>query len=46
MENEGKLKTVFFEDRDKLLAAAEPVKKAYAEELGAAAVLQAINAVR
>jgi TRAP-type C4-dicarboxylate transport system substrate-binding protein len=46
MESDGKLKTVFFEDRDKLLAAAEPVKEAYAAELGAAEVLQAINAVR
>ena len=46
MESDGKLKTVFFEDRDKLLAAAEPVKKAYAAELGAAEVLEGINAVR
>jgi TRAP-type C4-dicarboxylate transport system substrate-binding protein len=46
MESEGKLKTVFFEDRGKLLAAAEPVKKAYAAELGAAEVLEAINAVK
>ncbi len=46
MESEGKLTTVFFEDRDKLLAAAEPVKKAYAAELGATAVLDGINAVR
>ena len=46
MESDGKLKTVFFKDRDKLLAAAEPVKRAYAEELGAAAVLDAINAIK
>ena len=46
MESEGKLTTVFFEDRDKLLAAAEPVKKAYAAELGASAVLDGINAVK
>jgi TRAP-type C4-dicarboxylate transport system substrate-binding protein len=46
METEGKLQTVFFEDRDKLLTAAEPVKKAYAAELGAAGVLDAINAVK
>ena len=45
MEREGKLKTIHFTDRDKLLAAAEPVKKAYAEELGAGAVLEAINSV-
>jgi TRAP-type C4-dicarboxylate transport system substrate-binding protein len=46
METEGKLQTVFFEDRDQLLTAAEPVKKAYAAELGAAGVLDAINAVK
>jgi TRAP-type C4-dicarboxylate transport system substrate-binding protein len=46
MQNDGKLMTVYFEDRDKLLAAAEPVKKAYAEELGASDVLAAINAVK
>ncbi len=46
MEKEGKLKTIHFKGRDKLLAAAEPVKKAYAEELGAGAVLEAINSVK
>jgi TRAP-type C4-dicarboxylate transport system substrate-binding protein len=46
MEKEGKLKTIHFKGRDKLLAAAEPVKKAYADELGAAAVLEAINSVK
>ncbi len=46
MESEGKLKTIFFEDRAKLLAAAEPVKKAYAAELGAADLLAGINAVK
>lgn len=46
MEAEGKLKTIFFEDRAKLLAAAEPVKAAYAAELGAAEVLAGINAVK
>ena len=46
MEKEGKLKTIYFKSRDKLLAAAGPVKKAYAEELGAGAVLDAINAVK
>ena len=45
MEADGKLTAIFFEDRDKLLDAADPVKKTYAEELGAAAVLEAINAI-
>ena len=34
MESEGKLKTVYFKDRAKLVAAAQPVIKAYFEELG------------
>jgi len=46
METSGFLKTVYFKERDKLLAAAEPIKKAYAEELGAGAVLDGINAVK
>ena len=46
MEADGKLTAIFFEDRDKLLEAADPVKKAYAEELGASAVLEAINAIK
>ncbi len=46
METSGLLKTVYFKERDKLLAAAEPIKKAYAEELGAGAVLAGINAVK
>ena len=46
LEQDGKLKTVFFKERGKLLAAADPVKAAYAAELGAAEVLQGINAVK
>ena len=46
MESDGKLTTVFFSERDKLLSAAEPVKKAYAAELGASEVLDAINAIK
>ena len=46
MEKEGLLKTHAFKDRDKLLELAEPVKRAYAEELGALAVYEAVNAVQ
>ena len=46
MESAGLLKTHEFMDRDKLLELAAPVKAAYAEELGATAVLQAIEAVK
>ena len=46
MESEGKLKTHAFQDRAKLLELAEPVKRSYAEELGATAVLEAVNAVK
>lgn len=46
MQEKGLLKTYEFRDRAKLLELAEPVKKAYAEELGATAVLEAINAIQ
>ncbi len=46
MEEAGLLTTHAFADRDKLLELAAPVKKAYAEELGAADVLMAIEAVK
>ena len=46
MESEGLLTTHEFTERDKLLELAEPVKKAYAEELGATDVYEAINAVK
>jgi len=46
MESEGKLKTHKFTDRAKLLELAEPVKKAYAEELGATETLEKINSIK
>ena len=46
MEDAGLLKTHVFTERDKLLELAAPVKKAYAEELGASDVLMAIEAVK
>ena len=42
MESEGKLKTVFFKDRDKLVEAAGPVIKAYLEDQGAGDVYEGI----
>lgn len=45
MEEAGLLKTHEFTERDKLLELAAPVKRAYAEELGALDVLEAIEAV-
>ena len=46
MEKEGLLKTHEFKERDQLLELAEPVKRAYAEELGALEVYEAVNAVQ
>ncbi len=46
MESEGKLRTHPFSGRETLLKLAQPVKEAYAEEIGAAAVLERINAVQ
>jgi tripartite ATP-independent transporter DctP family solute receptor len=46
LEKAGKLHTHKFTERDKLLAAAEPVKQAYAKEIGAEAILAAVNAVK
>jgi TRAP-type C4-dicarboxylate transport system substrate-binding protein len=46
MEKDGLLTRVEFKDRDKLLELAEPVKAAYADELGATAVYEAVNAVQ
>jgi len=46
MEKEGKLKTYLFADRAQLLKLAEPVKRAYAKEVGAEAVLARINATK
>ncbi|MEZ5935722.1 MAG: TRAP transporter substrate-binding protein [Alphaproteobacteria bacterium] len=46
MEEKGWLETHEFADRAQLLELAEPVKRAYAEELGAVDVLEAVNAVQ
>ncbi len=46
MEAEGKLKTHAFTDRQTLLQLADPVKQAYAAEIGAADVLAEISNVR
>ena len=43
---EGKIRTHPFTERPKLLELAEPVKKAYARELEAEAVLDRINAIK
>lgn len=45
MEEAGLLTTHEFTEREKLLERAEPVKRAYAEELGALETLEAIEAV-
>jgi len=46
MEKEGKLKTYAFTDRDQLMKLAEPVKQAYAREVGAEDVLARITAIK
>ena len=46
MEKEGMLTTHEFQERAQLLELAEPVKQAYAEELGAADVLEAVNQIQ
>jgi len=46
MEKNGWLQTHEFTEREELLELAEPVKQAYAAELGAGEVLEAINAVQ
>ena len=46
MESEGKLKTVFFTDRQKLIDAAAPVLAAYFKELNSEALFKAIQAVK
>lgn len=46
LEDAGMLTTHEFTERDKLLELAAPVKRAYAEELGATDVLEAIEAVQ
>ena len=46
MQAQGKLKTVTFTERDKLIAAATPVLKEYFESLGQTALYNAIQAVK
>jgi len=46
MEAEGKLRTVTFTEREKLIAAAQPVLQEYFEALDALALYQAIQAVK
>lgn len=46
MEEKGLLKTIPFEGRETMMKLAEPVKQGYAEELGAAEVLAAIDAIQ
>jgi TRAP-type transport system periplasmic protein len=45
MEERGWIETHEFQDREELLELAAPVKQAYAEELGAAEVLEAVNSI-
>jgi len=46
LEKAGKLRTYQFTERDKLLAAAEPVKQAYAKEIRAEGILASISAIK
>lgn len=46
LEKEGKLHLYKFTDRDKLLELAEPVKEAYAKEIGASEILKRIVAIK
>ena len=46
LEKGGKLRTHKFTKRDKLLAAAEPVKQAYAKEIGAEDIIARVNAIK
>ena len=46
LEKEGKLKTYVFTERAKLLELAEPVKQAYAKEIGATEVLNKVGAIK
>lgn len=46
LEDSGKLKTIMFTERDKLIAAATPVLKEYFNDLGASDLYEAIQAVR
>lgn len=46
LEKSGKLKTYAFAERARLLEMAEPIKRTYAKDVGAEAVLSAIDAIR
>jgi tripartite ATP-independent transporter DctP family solute receptor len=46
MEEEGKLTTHVFTERDELLKLAEPVKAAYTQEIGAEEIYARINAIQ
>ena len=46
MEAQGKLKTINFTERDKLITAAKPVLKAYFKDLGQSSLYDAIQAVK
>ncbi len=46
LEAEGKIRTHPFEERDQLLELAAPVKAAFAEEIGAVSILNAINKIQ
>ena len=46
LETAGKLKTYPFADRPRLLQLADPIKRTYAKDVGAEAVLNAIDAIK
>jgi TRAP-type C4-dicarboxylate transport system substrate-binding protein len=46
MAEEGKLEMVPFADRDQLLVLTEPVRREYAKEVGAEAILERINSLQ
>jgi tripartite ATP-independent transporter DctP family solute receptor len=46
LEKEGKLHLVVFTERAKLLELAEPVKQAYAKEIGATDILNKVNSIK
>ncbi|NND35057.1 MAG: TRAP transporter substrate-binding protein [Saprospiraceae bacterium] len=46
LEQTGRINVHQFEDRGQMLRLAEPVKKAFAEEIGASQILEAINAIQ
>ena len=46
LEKEGKLHIVAFKDRAKLLELAEPVKQAYAKDIGATDILTKVNSIK